>query len=161
MTDKKAFILKLAASLALTYAAAVVGGLFTGPAIPVWYAGLEKPSFNPPAWVFGPVWTILYGMMSFSLFLVWKQESGSPGRRTALIIYFIHLVLNVTWTIIFFGLKMPGIALTELILLWISIMATIIAFWRMTRLASLLLVPYLLWVSFATVLNYAIWQLNR
>ncbi|MBA2245451.1 MAG: tryptophan-rich sensory protein [Gemmatimonadetes bacterium] len=124
-----------------------------------WYAQLEKPSWNPPSWVFGPVWTVLYVLMGIAAWLVWK-ERGFGGAPTALGLFLAQLVLNVAWTGIFFGLQRPDLAFLEILVLWALILATLVAFWRVRAAAGALLLPYLAWVSFATALNFAIWQLN-
>ena len=140
--------------------AGFIGSLFTTPSIPNWYAGLIKPELNPPSWVFAPVWTILYLMMGLAAFLVWKEGYERREVRHALKLYAFQLVLNMAWSIIFFGLKNPAAALIEIIILWLAILATIFAFFKVSKLAGSLLVPYILWVSFATYLTYSIWALN-
>ena len=142
-----------------------IGSIFTSPAIPGWYAGLVKPAFNPPNWIFGPVWTMLFAMMGIAAWLVWNNlASKSPkvrqAAKLALIIFVIQFALNVLWSIIFFGQNNPDAAFIEIIILWLAILATIIAFARISKAAAWLLVPYILWVSFASLLNYSIWQLN-
>jgi len=124
-----------------------------------WYSGLVKPDWNPPAWLFGPVWTALYIMMAMAAWLVWR-EGGWRVQRWHLGIYLVQWTLNALWTPLFFGLHRPGLAFAEIIVLDLAVLATIIAFWRVKRLAGAILVPYLLWVAFATVLNGAIWRLN-
>lgn len=125
-----------------------------------WYAQLQKPSWNPPDWIFGPVWTILYAMMGVAAWLVWKPQ-GFSGARGALTIFLIHLIFNGAWSWLFFGLHRPDLAFYEIVLLWVSILATLIAFWKHSQLAGALLIPYLLWVTFAAVLNFTIWRLNK
>ena len=142
---------KLVITIAISEAAGIIGVFFTTPSIAGWYADIVKPALNPPAWVFGPVWTTLFALMGIAAFLVWKK---------GLDIFLCQLVLNTLWSIIFFGLHSPGGALIEIVFLWIAILATIIAFYKISPLASGLLVPYILWVSFATYLNYSIWALN-
>ncbi len=124
-----------------------------------WYAALNKPAWNPPAWIFGPVWTALYAMMAVAAWLVWKR-GGFAAHRQALTLFLIQLVLNASWTPLFFGLHRPGVAFVEIIFLWLAIAATLAAFCPINRVAAWLLAPYLAWVSFATVLNFAIWRLN-
>lgn len=159
-------IFKLIIAIAVCEMAGVIGSVFTIPSITGWYAGVVKPALNPPAWVFGPVWTMLYALMGVSAWLVWmKLDSDSRVGVTkkikiALSIFFGQLVLNVFWSIIFFGLHSPGGALVEIAFLWLAILATIIEFYKISKLAAWLLVPYILWVSFALYLNYAIWLLN-
>lgn len=149
--------------LAITVPLAVGGlsGLATARGVASWYPTLAKPSFNPPAWVFGPTWTVLYILMGVALFLVWRQGLDTQGVRLALIAFGVQLMLNALWSIIFFHMQSPGWAFAEIILLWIAIIATLWAFWRVLPAAGWLLVPYLAWVSFAGVLNGSIWILNR
>ena len=141
-------------------AAGILGSFFTISSIPTWYASLNKPWFNPPNWLFGPAWAILYALMGISLFLAWKKGIKSRQARPALTAFALQLFLNAAWSIIFFGLKMPLAAFAEILLLWLSIAAAIALFWRISRTSALLLVPYLAWVSFAALLNYSIWVLN-
>jgi benzodiazapine receptor len=124
-----------------------------------WYANLNKPTWNPPSWLFGPVWTTLYIMMGVAAWLVWC-EGGWTVQRRPLLMFVVQWVLNVLWTPLFFGIHRPDIAFFEILFLWASILATLILFWRVRPLAGLLLVPYLAWVSFASFLNYTIWQMN-
>lgn len=140
--------------------AGFIGSIFTFEAIPTWYAELTKPSFNPPNWLFGPVWTTLYIMMGISLYLVWTRDGGKRLKRAALWFFFFQVFLNTLWSILFFGLKSPILAFIEIIMLWLSIGMTIILFQKFSRLAAQLLLPYLLWVSFATILNGSIMLLN-
>lgn len=149
--------------LAVTVPLAVGGlsGFATAGGVTSWYPTLAKPSFNPPAWVFGPTWTVLYILMGVALFLVWRQGLDTQGVRLALIVFGVQLMLNGLWSIIFFRMQSPGWAFAEIILLWIAIIATLWAFWRVLPAAGWLLVPYLAWVSFAGVLNGSIWFLNR
>jgi benzodiazapine receptor len=147
-------------SVALCLVPGVVGSIFTTSAIPTWYAGLVKPAFNPPNWVFGPVWTALYLMMGIALFLVVRDGMREPRVKVAAALFVAQLFLNGLWSYIFFGLRSPGWALVEILALWISILVTIVACFRVSRAAGWLLVPYILWVTFAAVLNGAIWRLN-
>jgi translocator protein len=124
-----------------------------------WYAQLDKPAWTPPSWVFGPAWTTLYTLMGIAAWLVWMRPA-SPARRVALTVFFVQLVLNAIWTPLFFSARLPGAALIDIILLWLAIVATILLFWRVRPLAGALLIPYILWVSFAAALNFAIWRLN-
>ena len=142
--------------LILCFAAPALGSA-TGPG--EWYAQLQKPSWNPPGWVFGPVWTALYTMMAVAAWLVWKQD-GFKAQRRPLTLFLMQLALNATWTPLFFGLHWPGVAFFEMVLLWLAITATLVAFWRVSRVAAWLLAPYLAWVSFAAVLNFTLWRLN-
>jgi len=158
---KLTIVIKLIVCLAVTFSAAFIGSLFTREAVPDWYANLNKPSFTPPNWLFGPVWTILYLLMAISAVIVWQKGLANPAVRIALTIYLIQLILNAVWSVIFFGLKMPWLSFIEIILLWSAIGLTIFAFARVSITAAVLLVPYILWVSFAAVLNFFIWLLNR
>ena len=124
-----------------------------------WYAGLAKPAWNPPGWLFGPVWTLLYAMMAVAAWRVWRR-GGWARQKTALVLFVVQWALNALWTPLFFGLHRPGWALVEILVLLIAILATLRAFWRVDRPAGLLLLPYAAWVSFATVLNWTIWRLN-
>ena len=151
---------KLIITIVVSELAGIIGSVFTTPSIPSWYAGIVKPTLNPPAWVFGPVWTTLFALMGIAAFLVWKKGLDRKGVKIALGIFLGQLVLNALWSIIFFGLHSPGGALFEMIFLWLAILATIIVFAKISKPAAWLLVPYILWVSFAMYLNYAIWALN-
>lgn len=144
-----------------------------------WYAALEKPAWNPPAWVFAPVWTVLYALMAVAGWLVWRSGAGGgervdlqsgaladqeprtrPRRRVALGAFALQLALNGAWSWLFFGLHLPGVAFVEIVVLWIAILATTVLFWRLRPLAGALLVPYLAWVGYAAALNFALWRLN-
>lgn len=149
---------KLIISIAVPQAVAVIGSLFTRSSVSGWYSKLNKPSFNPPGWIFGPVWTILYLLMGISLYLVWT--SGKKGIKAAIIIFAVQLSLNLLWSILFFGMQKPFAAFIEIILLWIAILVTIIVFYKISPIAAYLLIPYILWVSFAAVLNYNLYALN-
>lgn len=140
--------------------AGIIGSAFTQPAINSWYVSLQKPIFNPPNWIFAPVWTILYALMGISAFLVWRKGLKRKEVQTALIIFSIQLALNIAWSILFFGLHLPLYAFLEILLLWISISLTISRFYRISKPAALMMLPYLAWVSFAAVLNLAIVLLN-
>lgn len=159
-------ISKLIIAIIVPQLAGGIGSLFTMPSIPTWYANLVKPAINPPAWVFAPVWTTLFLLMGVAAFLVWSSDAkASEGKekkviKIALILFIVQLALNVIWSIIFFSLHSPGGAFIEIIFLWLAILATIIAFAKISKLAAWLLVPYILWVSFATYLNFFLWHLN-
>jgi benzodiazapine receptor len=142
--------------VALSFAAAGVGSRFLPGA---WYAHLVKPAFNTPAWVFAPVWTLLYLVMGLAAWLVWR-ERGVAQAAPALALFLVQLVLNAVWSWLFFGLHHIGWALVDLAALWLAIGATLLAFWAHRPLAGLLMVPYLLWVSFAALLNFQLWRLN-
>lgn len=148
--------LGLGGFLALSFGAAGLGA----PFIPGdWYAALAKPAWNPPSWIFGPVWTLLYVLMAVAAWLVWRAGAG-PQRRRALALYGVQLALNAAWTPLFFGLHLLGAALAEILVLWVAIAATMVAFARVSRVAAWLLAPYLAWVGFAAVLTFTIWRLN-
>jgi tryptophan-rich sensory protein len=142
--------------LAACFCASAVGALFVPGE---WYAGLKKPAWTPPNWVFGPVWAALYTMMGVAAWLVWKR-GGFAAQRRPLLLFLLQLALNAAWTPLFFGLHSPRLAFVEIVLLWLAIAATLTAFRRVSRVAAWLLVPYLAWVSFAAVLNFALWRLN-
>jgi tryptophan-rich sensory protein len=153
--------LKLATSLIVCQLAGLLGSLFTAPAIPTWYQTLNKPSFTPPSWLFAPVWIGLYLLVGISLFLVWKKKEQDLRVNEALMIFFIQLILNAFWSIAFFGLRSPLLGLVDIIFLWMGILLTIQKFFKISRNGALLLLPYLLWVSFAALLNFSLWVLNR
>lgn len=153
-------ILKLVVSVLVCQGAGLAGSLFTSPAIPTWYATLQKPSFNPPNWVFAPVWSLLFLLMGISLYLVWSKGFEHKKTKTALFIFIVQLVLNILWSILFFGLQSPLYAFIEIIILWLAILMTIITFYKISKIAAYLLLPYILWVSFAAVLNFSILILN-
>jgi tryptophan-rich sensory protein len=150
----------LALSILLSLAAGAIGSVFTYSEIPTWYASLVRPDIAPPNWVFGPVWTTLYILMGTAAWLVYTREKDAVRRRESLALYVLQLALNTLWSIIFFSLHALGLALAEVVLLWIAIVATLWAFARTSRIAALLLVPYLAWVSFAGYLTYSFWLLN-
>ena len=149
-------ILGLCGWLLLCFAAASPGAVFMPGE---WFAALKKPAWNPPSWIFGPVWTALYAMMAAAAWLVW-QRGGWKEQRKPLLIFLAQLALNAVWTPLFFGLHRPGVAFAEIVLLWLAIVATLVAFRPVNRTAAWLLVPYLAWVSFAAVLNGTLWSLN-
>lgn len=153
-------IFKLIIAIAVCELAGIIGSVFTVSTIPTWYAILVKPALNPPAWVFGLVWTALYFLMGVAAFLVWKKGWEHKEVKVALALFGGQLVLNALWSIIFFGLRNPFWAFVEIVILWLAILWTIFAFYKISRLAAYLLLPYILWVSFAAYLNYAIWVLN-
>lgn len=153
---KRNYVQSLIVFLIICFAVAGLGSLATTPNIPTWYATLNKPSWNPPNWLFGPVWTLLYAMMAVAGWLVWKRV----GWGTAIICFAVQLALNLAWSFIFFGAHQTGLAFLEIVLLWLAIVATIISFSSVSKTAAGLLTPYLLWVSFAATLNFTIWRLN-
>lgn len=149
--------LGLAGWLLLCFGGAAFGSLF----IPgEWYAQLRKPAWNPPNWIFGPVWTALYTMMAVAAWLVWCR-GGFAAQRVSLGLFLLQLLFNAAWSALFFGLHNPGLAFAEILLLWLAIAGTVVAFWKAHRVAAALLMPYLAWVSFAAALNFTLWQLNR
>lgn len=146
-------------SILIAQAAGAIGSFFSVSSISSWYINIVKPEWNPPSWIFGPVWIFLYSLMGIASYLVWQQRS-LPGAKTALIVYGVHLVFNALWTILFFGLKNPGLAFAEIIVLLLLIIITTILFWRINSTAGILMLPYIAWVLFASYLSYTIWQLN-
>ena len=152
-------LLALLRFVVITYAVAGISSAFTVREIAGWYAGLAKPSFTPPNWIFGPVWTLLYTLMAVAAWRVWRVAPDGGGARVPQL-YWVQLVLNFLWSILFFAAHRVGLAVGEIALLWLAIAATMIAFFRVDRWAGALFVPYLAWVSFAAVLNVAIWRLN-
>lgn len=151
---------KLIAAIAASQAAGIIGSVFTMGSVDGWFRTLERPALAPPDWVFGPVWTTLYTLMGIAAFLVWNKGLARPGVKLALSVFVAQLVANSLWSILFFGAQNIGAALVCVLVLWALIVLTAVLFWRISKIAALLLVPYLLWVSFATYLNYAYWVLN-
>jgi len=150
----------LAGFLVLCFAVAGVGGMWTASSVGPWYQALQKPPFNPPGWVFGPVWTVLYAMMAVAAWLVWRK-AGFAGAAVPLAVFAVQLALNLAWSGLFFGLRQLGWAFADIVLLWFAIAATIAAFACVSAPAAWLIAPYLAWVSFASLLNFRIWTLNR
>lgn len=153
-------IIKFLIAVSIPLALGAFAGYFTSSSVKGWYTIVNKPSFNPPNWIFAPVWTVLYIMMGIAFYIIWIKVEEQKIRTKAIMFYFIQLVLNFAWSIIFFYAARPGWALVEIILLWIMIAATIYKFHPISKPAAWLLVPYILWVSFATLLNFEIWRLN-
>lgn len=151
---------KLVISIVICQLAGVIGSFFTSSSISTWYAALNKPGFNPPNWLFGPVWIMLYFLMGVSLYLVWESKIKIKERKTALALFGIQLALNALWSIIFFGLKSPILALIELTILWFVVLFTILKFYKISKPAAYILIPYIAWVSFALILNFSIVVLN-
>lgn len=174
---------KLFISIIVCELAGVAGSIFTSSEIAGWYKGIRKPDFNPPGWIFGPAWTLLFVLMGISLYLVWvnkweirnkisvdKKEiwnplskrffSGDWAKANIILIFATQLILNIIWSVIFFGMHRPDLAFFEVIMLWVAITFTIINFYRVSKKAAYLLLPYIVWVSFAAILNYTIWMLN-
>lgn len=157
---KSGDIIKLVVSIVACQGAGIIGSIFTSPAIPTWYAALEKPFFNPPNWLFAPAWVTLYLLMGIAAFLIWRQGLEQKGVRAALLVFLVQLVLNALWSVVFFGLQSPLWGVVVIIALWVAILLTILRFFKLSAAAGALLLPYILWVSFASVLNIAIWVLN-
>ncbi len=158
MEISRALVLRLVVGIGVCLLAGLVGSLATRGAVASWYPTLVKPSFTPPSWLFGPVWTVLYVLMGVAVALVWHKGSG-VSAATAL--FLVQLLLNVFWSLFFFGLRSPTLALVDIAALWGALLVTVSVFWRIVPASGILLVPYLLWVSFATILNAAIVWLNR
>jgi len=152
-------LLKLATAIVVCELAGGIGSIFTISAIPTWYATLAKPALNPPSWIFGPVWTTLYLLMGIAAFLVWNKGWDRKDVRKALGVFLFQLVLNAAWSVIFFGLHSPLWAFVDLVAMWLSIVWTMALFYKISKPAMWLLLPYILWVSFAWYLNYSIWML--
>jgi benzodiazapine receptor len=151
---------KLITSLLLPLAIGGIAGMFTSEAIPGWYTTLNQPSFNPPNWVFGPVWTTLYIILGISLYLIWKLPA-SKERNQAILLFMAQLLLNFCWSFFFFYFKMIGLALIDILALWIMIIVMLVRFYKLKPIAAYINIPYLLWVTFATALNIAYFFLNR
>ncbi len=153
--------LKLLISIAVPLLVGGLSGIATARGVQEWYPTLVKPAFNPPSWVFGPVWTFLYILMGIAAFLVWQKGWDNRLVRAALALFAVQLILNGLWSILFFGMQSPGLAFVEIIILWLSILATVLLFWRVIPVGGMLVLPYEAWVTFAAVLNGSIWILNR
>jgi tryptophan-rich sensory protein len=156
----KTSIFKLLASLALPLGLGAIAGLYTAEAIPGWYETLNRPSFNPPNWLFGPVWTTLYLLMGISLFLIWKHNK-SKERNLAILVFLFQQALNFGWSFIFFYFNMIGFALIEICMLWSSIVVMLVLFYKIKPIAAYINIPYLVWVTFATILNASYYLLNK
>ncbi|MGB9698142.1 MAG: TspO/MBR family protein [Thermodesulfobacteriota bacterium] len=152
--------IKLALSIMVCQLAGVAGSFFTTPAIPNWYQTLAKPFFTPPNWLFAPVWISLYFLMGISLFLVWKRKASDTRANCALVIFFVQLIMNALWSFSFFGLRSPLMGFINIVFLWLAILWTIQKFLKISYLGGLLMLPYFIWVSLATVLNFSILILN-
>jgi len=147
------------ASIIIAQTAGIVGSIFTAPSIKTWYEFLEKPFFSPPNWLFAPAWVLLYTLMGIAAFLVWRKKEN-PARKETLELYILNLILNAFWSVLFFGLKNPGIAFFEIMTLWIVILIVMMKFFKIEKTAGILFIPYILWVTFAAILNLAVWRLN-
>jgi len=152
---------RLAICVGAVLAASSIGSFATVRAIPRWYQGLAKPSFNPPEWLFGPAWMTLYLLMAVAAWLVWKRGLGTPGVKLALAVFLAQLIINALWSVFFFGLRSPLAGLVNIAVLWLTILANIVLFFRISVPAGVMLLPYIAWVSFAAVLNAAILALNH
>jgi len=153
--------IKLIISIAIPLAIGALGSFFTIPGVKGWYQTINKPAWNPPNWIFAPVWTTLYVLMGIALYLVWKSGNSNKAKTIPLSFFTMQLGLNFLWSFIFFNQHQIGWALVDIILLWVFILLTIFSFSNINKTASWLLVPYIVWVSFAMILNYTIWQLNK
>jgi len=151
--------LVLVAFILVCFGAGAVGSWFTTPALDSWYADLRKPTWNPPNWIFAPAWSTLYLLMAVAAWIVWRR-AGLRAPGGALGLFSAQLILNVAWSVLFFGLRSPAAALGGIVVLWVAIVATIVAFSRTSPAASWIMIPYLAWVTFAGALNLAIWRLN-
>ncbi|MDE2578771.1 MAG: tryptophan-rich sensory protein [Hyphomicrobiales bacterium] len=147
-------------AIAPTAMAAVAGSLATMPEIPTWYASLAKPAFTPPNWLFGPAWTTLYILMAIAFWRILRLPTDAPGVRGAIGLWIVQIVLNALWSFAFFRFHSPLAGLVVIALLWVAIALTLVRFYTLDRIAGLLFVPYLAWVTFASALNFAIWRLN-
>lgn len=152
--------IKLIISISICQLAGVIGSIFTSPSIPVWYATLQKPFFSPPNWIFAPVWILLFTLMGISLYLILIENLHDKAVKIGLVIFSIQLILNISWSYLFFNLQNILFALFEIIILWFAIVLTIYQFQKINKKSAYLLMPYLLWVTFAAILNFAIWRLN-
>ena len=157
---KKFFDWRLIAFIIICELAGAVGSLFTAPSIPGWYSSLAKPDFAPPNWIFAPVWTILFALMGIAAFLVWRKGIHLKEVKIAIYAFGVQLALNIIWSAIFFGLRSPGLAFAEVILFLAAIVVSAFLFFRISKPAGWLFVPYIIWVSFASYLNFMIWRLN-
>ncbi|MFC1748796.1 TspO/MBR family protein [Pseudomonadota bacterium] len=151
---------RLIPSLILPQLAGAFGSFFTISAIQSWYVTLEKPSFSPPNWLFGPVWITLYLLMGISVYLIWQKVDKDKEALSAMILFWIHLVFNATWSLSFFGLQNPQLGFANIMIIWLLIIILMVKFWKINRWSTYLLIPYFLWVSFASILNYSLWALN-
>lgn len=154
-------IIRLIVSIFACQFAGLIGSIATSSSVSTWYPTLQKPLFTPPSWLFAPAWITLYLLMAIAAFLIWRTALDKPGTRTALIIFLVQLVLNVLWSVAFFGLQSPLYGVIVIIALWLAILFTILKFFPISKAAAALMLPYILWVSFAAVLNISILMLNR
>ena len=154
-------VIKLIISIAIPLIIGFTASIFTVTGIGSWYQTIEKPTWNPPNWVFGPVWTALYVTMGIAFFLIWKSSAIEKIKRPAIVLFILQLAANFFWSFIFFDQHQVGLAFAEIVVLWLLILLTIFSFAKMNKAAAWLLVPYISWVSFAAILNFTIWQLNK
>jgi benzodiazapine receptor len=154
-------ILKLAICIFICLVAGGIGAAFTTSSNRTWYVGLVKPPFTPPNWLFGPAWTVLYILMGVAAYLIWKQGLSTTGVKLALLIFLIQLILNILWSVVFFGIHTPAGGIAVIATLWIAIFITLLRFWGVSTSAGALLIPYLAWVTFASALNIGVWKLNK
>jgi tryptophan-rich sensory protein len=159
MAKKVSILFGVIVSVLIAQMAGFIGSFFTAPSIQSWYVFLEKPFFAPPNWLFAPAWITLYVLMGIAAFLVWRKRSV-VGAKLALWLYGVQLALNALWSIIFFGMRNPGLAFVEIVVLWFLILVVTLKFLKVKKVAGYLFVPYLLWVSFAAILNFTVWRLN-
>lgn len=153
--------IKLLLSILIPLLVGGISGFFTSQSVSGWYTTIQKPWFNPPNWIFGPVWTLLYVLMGVSFFLIWTSEVDVYQKNKAMILFAAQLTVNFLWSYFFFYRQQPAWALVDIVLMWMLILLTIVSFGKISSLSAWLLVPYISWVSFAGVLNYSIWSLNR
>lgn len=153
-------VLKLIASIIVVFIAGAIGNFFTLSEITTWYTTLTKPTWTPPNWVFGPVWTTLYILMGIALYLVWSSGLDRKDVKIAIVVFFVQLILNTLWSLVFFGMHSLFGGLVTIVILWIAILVNIILFYRISKSAGLLLVPYIIWVSIASYLTYSVYLLN-
>ncbi len=156
---KFSVIIKFIVSIAVPLIIGFLGSIATASSVNTWYQTIKKPVFTPPNWLFGPVWTLLFILMGIAFFLVWHSKNTS-GIKLAVIIFFIQIVLNLLWSVFFFGLRNPWLAFFDIVVLWFFILTNTILFYRISHSAGYLLIPYLLWVSFASILNLSVAMLN-
>lgn len=154
-------LIKAIICILLCLSAGGIGSAFTASAIPGWYSTLVKPSFSPPSWLFAPVWTLLYLMMGLAAAIVWQKGLQNPPVRTALVAFLLQLILNMVWSVLFFGLRSPLYGFVDILFLWVMILVTIAHFSKVSTPAAVLLIPYILWVTFASGLNLGIFLLNQ
>jgi translocator protein len=154
-------IIKLIVAIVICEGSGGIGAIFTTPAIPTWYKGLKKPGFTPPNSVFGPIWITLYLLMAVAVFLVWREGFSHAGVTVAFVVFWIQLILNVLWSVVFFGFKSLLGGLILIVILWITILVTIILFFGISAAAGILMIPYIIWVTIASNLNLQVWRLNR